>query len=56
MRSGTEYSMAYCPKCRFSIYSKKKIGGPVERYKFKCTCGCEFTLEKRFVTLVEVAK
>ena len=41
------YPKAFCPSCKYTIYTRSKlIDG---KYKFQCTCGCKFSLKKEFV-------
>lgn len=39
---------AYCPSCRYKVYTTKKWNGK-DRYKFVCTCGCSFLLDAMWV-------
>jgi hypothetical protein len=47
--SGILYS-AFCPSCKYLIYSGKR--GAQGKYKFSCSCGCEFVLKVEFARKV----
>lgn len=42
---------AFCPSCKFKVYSQKQFG---KGMKFSCLCSCHFVLEPKFCTCEDV--
>lgn len=45
MTPGSQMISAYCPNCRYIVYSVKKVRA---RRSFACTCGCTFDIEEKY--------